>query len=58
MKRQSHLRFKIARTVVAIIGARALPANLAEFRKPMTFPSDSDTKTENTSGRVAAMKAV
>ena len=47
-----------ATTEVAMMGPRAFPVNLAEFRKPMMPPFSSLTKIEKMSGMVAATSPV
>ena len=47
-----------AKTEVPMIGPKAFPANLPEFKKPMVFPLKSAAKKEIVSGIMAAIIAV
>ena len=57
-KKNTKERLDQAKIEVAIMGPRALPANLAELRNPMIPPFDSAAKIEMTSGKVAAIMPV
>jgi len=41
-----------------MIGPRAVPANLAEFKKPMILPLDSPANIDMINGKVAAIRPV
>ena len=58
IKRYRLVRLENARTEVATIGPSAFPANLAEFKKPMTPPFCSPANMDIVNGMVAATSPV